>query len=71
MVKFKTPTIQPNEVHCEKSIGKGTFGEVFKGKCRGETVAIKILNKQQLTEKQKQDFEREVVLIRFVKHLAF
>ena len=64
MVKFKTPTIQPQEVQLEKSIGKGSFGEVFKGTCRGQTVAIKILNKQQLSEKQMREFEREVILIR-------
>jgi len=67
-VKFKTPTIQPNEVTLEKSIGKGSFGEVFKGKCRGQTVAIKILDKQKLSDKQMREFEREVILISKYTH---
>jgi len=68
VVRFKTPSIQPNEVIFEKSIGKGSFGEVFKGTCRGQVVAVKVLNKQNLPEKALREFEREVILISKYTH---
>lgn len=68
VVKFKTPSIAPNEVEFEVSIGKGSFGEVFKGTCRGQVVAVKVLNKQNLPEKALREFEREVILISKYTH---
>ena len=72
MVQFQTPQILPEEVTFEGSLGKGSFGEVFSGICRGQAVAVKVLNKQKLDEKSQKEFEREIILIRYAcsSHLS-
>lgn len=42
-LRFETPEIMPDEVEVEKELGSGAFGVVFKGKCRGINVAIKVV----------------------------
>lgn len=38
----RAPEIRFEELEFHEKIGKGCFGSVFKGKCRGISVAIKV-----------------------------
>uniref|UniRef100_A0A6B2L2F5 Protein kinase domain-containing protein n=1 Tax=Arcella intermedia TaxID=1963864 RepID=A0A6B2L2F5_9EUKA len=38
--------ISKHEVHIEEKIGKGSFGVVYRGRCRGVEVAVKVLTSQ-------------------------
>jgi len=59
---FGPPDILPHEIKYIKKIGGGCFGSVFLGECRGTTVAVKKLFKQDLNEKSLSEFKREVEL---------
>ena len=37
----RVPEIHPSEIEMETLIGEGSYGQVYSGKCRGKTVAIK------------------------------
>jgi hypothetical protein len=41
-----TPVIQPEEIEKGDKLGLGQYGCVFKGTCRGVTVAIKYLHEE-------------------------
>lgn len=64
MVQVGPPQIGPGEAIREQLIGVGSFGQVWRGKCRGKEVAIKVLNRQDLDEKTLEEFRREVDIIR-------
>jgi len=49
-------------------IGKGTFGEVFKGIWNGTEVGVKFLNSTSLTEDFINDFMKEVNIMRALLH---
>lgn len=40
------PEILPAEIELGEKLGEGSFSQVFKGKCRGQEVAVKIFNIQ-------------------------
>eukprot|EP01091_Cochliopodium_minus_P004113 TRINITY_DN1402_c0_g1_i1.p1 TRINITY_DN1402_c0_g1~~TRINITY_DN1402_c0_g1_i1.p1 ORF type:complete len:648 (+),score=184.50 TRINITY_DN1402_c0_g1_i1:149-2092(+) len=52
-----------NELIFEKQISEGTAAKVFKGKFRGQIVAIKVL-KQQMDKNQLSDFQKEFNIYR-------
>jgi serine/threonine protein kinase len=61
------PEIDPSEITLEEKIGSGSFGKVYKGKCRQKPVAIKILQKQ-FDKKTIASFRREVEIISKIFH---
>jgi serine/threonine protein kinase len=38
--------IRPDDIVLEEEIGRGSFAKVYRGKCRGQTVAVKVLHTQ-------------------------
>jgi len=56
------PEIVREEIEEGELIGKGQYGEVFRGRCRGYDVAIKVLKKRK-TDDQMQNFRREVEIM--------
>jgi serine/threonine protein kinase len=45
-------------------LGRGSFGKVYVGRCRGKKVAVKVPLKQGLSEKELQEFRHEVALMK-------
>eukprot|EP01090_Pellita_catalonica_P001893 TRINITY_DN11607_c0_g1_i1.p1 TRINITY_DN11607_c0_g1~~TRINITY_DN11607_c0_g1_i1.p1 ORF type:complete len:598 (-),score=77.58 TRINITY_DN11607_c0_g1_i1:143-1936(-) len=62
--------IDEKDIELGKKIGGGAFGEVYKGKWRTVTVAIKALRMSERSPKEKlmQDFLSEVSLLRGLRH---
>lgn len=59
--------IGAHEVEKTKTLGKGSFGVVYAGKCRAQDVAIKVLFKQDFDPKALAAFKREIEIMRFVR----
>ena len=53
-------TLDPNDVKMVSKVGAGAFGEVFRGTCLGNPVAIKTM--LEVSEKNVLDFRREILL---------
>jgi hypothetical protein len=51
------------EVKIGERVGKGNFGEVFKGHWRGVTIAIKKVPSHNISEAFLRDFHREIALM--------
>lgn len=65
--EFGPPDIDPDEIKYDEQkdfLGKGSFGSVYKGFCRGQRVAIKVPNKQNLSQQEMEDFKNEVKLMK-------
>lgn len=62
------PEIKPGEVVKGSKLGTGSFGDVWKGSCREQPVAIKILHRQDFDAKQLQVFKREVEVLSQIYH---
>ncbi|EFA81968.1 protein tyrosine kinase [Heterostelium album PN500] len=60
--------IDIGEVSLGERIGKGNFGEVFKGHWRGAVVAIKKLPAHNITDHVLKEFHREIELMRNLRH---
>jgi len=62
------PEIDPSEIEIEGEIGVGSFGKVFRGRCRQKPVAVKVLHKQNLDKKTLLAFRREVKIMSKIFH---
>jgi serine/threonine protein kinase len=58
--------LKPSDVIMVKRVGAGAFGEVFKGTCMGETVAIKTM--LDVTEVNVKVFKNEILLTATLRH---
>ena len=59
------PLIAPNEIRTEQKIGGGSFGTVYRGVCRGKTVAIKKLHQQSMDKDVLEEFKKEVEIMTY------
>eukprot|EP01120_Amphizonella_sp_Union-15-10_P007506 TRINITY_DN2538_c0_g1_i1.p1 TRINITY_DN2538_c0_g1~~TRINITY_DN2538_c0_g1_i1.p1 ORF type:complete len:499 (-),score=110.21 TRINITY_DN2538_c0_g1_i1:204-1700(-) len=62
------PEIHPSEIQRLNEIGRGSFGSVIRGKCRGKDVAIKVLHKPITDEKTLTAFKKEVAIMSTIFH---
>mmetsp|Transcript_17936 Transcript_17936/g.50540 ORF Transcript_17936/g.50540 Transcript_17936/m.50540 type:complete len:529 (+) Transcript_17936:60-1646(+) len=62
------PEISPSEIELEKLIGEGTFGKVYRGKCRGKEVAVKVFKRADLSEDDLKAFKEEVKIMSKIVH---
>jgi serine/threonine protein kinase len=60
--------VQASEVVKLNKLGTGSFGDVWRGTCREQPVAIKILHRQDFDAKQMQVFKREVEVLSQIFH---
>ena len=58
-----TTLLHFTEVHMERQISEGTFGVVFKGSFRGNSVAIKRLKEVTASDKAMVEFVKEVAVL--------
>ncbi len=58
--------IKASELEFGPKIAEGKYGTVFKGKCRGQTVAIKLLHNQHLSEEKLEELKTEVEIMTYV-----
>jgi len=66
--EFGTFEIEPHEFEFHNRIGSGSFGDVYKGKCRGKEVALKKLKGQELTPEQLDELRKEVEIMSQLYH---
>ena len=68
VLSFRQSTLRNAEIMYEESdkIGEGAFGRVYKGKCRGIQVAVKI--PLQIDEDALEDFEKEIKTMASISH---
>jgi len=49
-------------------LGQGSFGKVYSGRCSEKRVAVKVPLKQDLNEKELEDFRNEVIIMKKIFH---
>ena len=57
--------IKYDDIVFEKALKSGNYGKVWKGKVRGQIVAVKVLSNQDLTTKKLEELQREVDIMRY------
>jgi len=65
------PEIPAEEIQFDKTrdlIGEGAFGKVYRAKCRGKDVAVKMPNRQKLSKEELESFRHEVQMMRRIFH---
>jgi serine/threonine protein kinase len=60
--------IKASELSYDREIARGNYGTVYKGKCRGFPVAIKLLHNQHLNEPKIEELKREVEIMSSLRH---
>jgi serine/threonine protein kinase len=68
MSTLNAPEIDRDEVEFGDMVGEGAFSKVYKGKCRGKDVAIKILHKPITDRKTLKRFKHEVGIMSSFSH---
>jgi serine/threonine protein kinase len=63
--------IKASELSYDREIARGNYGTVYKGRCRGFPVAIKLLHNQHLIEPKIEELKREVEIMRCTSYLLF
>jgi hypothetical protein len=64
--QLETAIIEPGELFLQREIGKGNFGVVWKGKCRGVDVAIKKLHAESFDPNTMEEIKKEVALMTYI-----
>jgi len=59
----EAPEIGFNEIKLLEEVGKGNFGRVFRGNCRGKIVAVKQLFAKDLESKMLEEFRKEIAVL--------
>lgn len=67
--QLETAIIEPGELVLQEKIGKGNFGVVWKGKCRGVDVAIKKLHAESFDPNTLEEIKKEVALMTYALSL--
>jgi serine/threonine protein kinase len=62
----EVPDIKDDELQILSELGKGCFGTVYKGKCRGKIVAIKKLHQQNMEDLE--EFKKEIQFLTHLRH---
>eukprot|EP01125_Pyxidicula_operculata_P017139 TRINITY_DN5978_c0_g1_i1.p1 TRINITY_DN5978_c0_g1~~TRINITY_DN5978_c0_g1_i1.p1 ORF type:complete len:512 (+),score=76.63 TRINITY_DN5978_c0_g1_i1:109-1644(+) len=69
--KFGPPEIEPSEITYDEELdflGQGSFGAVYRGRCRQTVVAVKVPAKQNLSAQEFEDFRKEVGIMSQIFH---
>lgn len=68
---FGAYEIASNEIATFELIGRGGHADVFRGRCRGQEVAVKVLQAQNIPDNVRREFMSEVLILFFVLFLGF
>jgi serine/threonine protein kinase len=63
-----SPEILPHEINKVKKLGKGNYGQVWLGSCRGDNVAIKLLSNKLVDEDTINEFKNECEILMAIRH---
>eukprot|EP01124_Arcella_intermedia_P001784 TRINITY_DN10970_c0_g1_i2.p1 TRINITY_DN10970_c0_g1~~TRINITY_DN10970_c0_g1_i2.p1 ORF type:complete len:683 (+),score=184.16 TRINITY_DN10970_c0_g1_i2:834-2882(+) len=66
--KLASFSIDSKDIELGVILGKGSFGVVHQGKCRGKTVAVKKLHEQSLSQEALVDFANEIEIMAKIHH---
>mmetsp|Transcript_4789 Transcript_4789/g.6690 ORF Transcript_4789/g.6690 Transcript_4789/m.6690 type:complete len:664 (+) Transcript_4789:78-2069(+) len=65
------PEIDRSEIIYDEQrdfLGQGSFGKVYRGICRGKRVAVKVPSKQNLSQKELDEFRMEMKIMKKLSH---